>query len=314
MTEDPRLVLTIGAVAQRLGVAVPTLRSWDRRYGLGPSSRDPGRHRRYTAGDLAKLRTMIELTGEGVPPAAAARIVQGGEPDSPTLRDGGGTDALAVGRVERTVRGLARSASRLDVPGVRRQVEKCVQQRGVQRTWQEVLIPLLNSIGDNFERGAEDAVAVEHVATAGIVPVLRTTRVPEERGRLPALLSCAPEEQHSLPMEALHAALAERGTSSRFLGARVPAGTAITVARRLRPRTVAIWSSAAATARKSDVAGIAEHCSQLLLCGPGWSNVRAAREHSRPGSLAEAVDLVLGALPGTAHAARTLDPPQASRP
>ena len=298
MTEDPRLVLTIGAVAQRLGVAVPTLRSWDRRYGLGPSSRDYGRHRRYTADDLAKLRAMIELTGEGVPPAAAARIAQGGEPASPAPRDGGGTDALAVGRAERAVRGLARSASRLDVPGVRRQVEKCVQQRGVQRAWQEVLAPLLKSIGANYEQGAEDAVAVEHVATAGILPALRVTAVPEERGRLPALLSCAPEEQHSLPMEALHAAISERGASSRFLGARVPANAAITVARKLNPRTVAIWSSAPGTARKSDVAGIAEHCSQLLLCGPGWSNVRAARGYSRPESLADAVDLVLGALPG----------------
>lgn len=298
MTEDPRLVLTIGAVAQRLGVAVPTLRSWDRRYGLGPSVREPGRHRRYTADDLAKLRAMLELTGEGVPPAAAARIARGGEPDSPVPRDGGGTDALAVGRVERAVRGLARSASRLDVPGVRRQVENCVRQRGVQRTWQDVLTPLLNSIGNNYQRGAEDAVAVEHVATSGILPALRATPVPAERGRLAALLSCAPEEQHSLPMEALHAAIAERGSASRFLGARVPASTASTVARRLKPRTVAVWSSAAGTARKSDVAGIAEHCAQLLLCGPGWSNIRAARGYSRPDSLDEAVDLVLDALPG----------------
>ena len=27
----------IGAVAERLGIAAPTLRSWDRRHGVGPS-------------------------------------------------------------------------------------------------------------------------------------------------------------------------------------------------------------------------------------------------------------------------------------
>ena len=29
----------VGAVSQRLGIATPTLRTWDRRYGLGPSAR-----------------------------------------------------------------------------------------------------------------------------------------------------------------------------------------------------------------------------------------------------------------------------------
>ncbi|NEA12181.1 MerR family DNA-binding transcriptional regulator, partial [Streptomyces sp. SID10692] len=43
--------LTTGAVARLLGVAPTTLRSWDRRYGLGPATREGGRHRRWTAAD-----------------------------------------------------------------------------------------------------------------------------------------------------------------------------------------------------------------------------------------------------------------------
>lgn len=301
MVEEPRLVLTIGAVARRLGVAVPTLRSWDRRYGLGPSVHDPGRHRRYTAADLARLRRMVELTGEGVPPAAAARLARGGELGDAAFRDGGGTEALAVGRVERAVRGLARAASRLDVSGIRGQVEKCLRQRGAQRTWEEVLAPLLRSLGDNYERGAEDAVAIEHAATAGILMALHALPVPAERGRLPVLLSCAPEEQHSLPMEALRAALAERGCPSRFLGPRVPSGAAVTAARKVGPWAAVVWASAIGTARKVEVDELAEHCSQLLLCGPGWATVRVARGHSRPSSLAEAVDLVLSVVPGRIH-------------
>lgn len=34
--------LTTGAVARRLGVSPTTLRSWDRRYGLGPAVRAEG--------------------------------------------------------------------------------------------------------------------------------------------------------------------------------------------------------------------------------------------------------------------------------
>ena len=38
--------LTVAAVARRLGVAPATLRTWDRRYGLGPSEHSAGSQRR----------------------------------------------------------------------------------------------------------------------------------------------------------------------------------------------------------------------------------------------------------------------------
>ncbi|MEI7631157.1 MAG: MerR family transcriptional regulator, partial [Actinomycetes bacterium] len=49
------LGLTVAAVARRLGIAPATLRTWDRRYGLGPAEHQVGAHRRYSAADLARL-------------------------------------------------------------------------------------------------------------------------------------------------------------------------------------------------------------------------------------------------------------------
>jgi MerR family transcriptional regulator, light-induced transcriptional regulator len=68
--------LTVGAAARSLGIAAPTLRSWERRYGLGPSARSAGGHRRYSAHDLARLRAMLQLVNRGVPTAAAADAVR----------------------------------------------------------------------------------------------------------------------------------------------------------------------------------------------------------------------------------------------
>src|SRR4051794_29387468 len=48
--------LPVTAAARRLGLAASTLRSWERRYGLGPSLRTLGGHRRYSAGDLVALQ------------------------------------------------------------------------------------------------------------------------------------------------------------------------------------------------------------------------------------------------------------------
>jgi transposase-like protein len=70
----PSPPLTVAAVARRLGVAPPTLRTWDRRYGLGPSAHTAGAHRRYSPADVARLMVMRRLTLEGVAPVDAAKI------------------------------------------------------------------------------------------------------------------------------------------------------------------------------------------------------------------------------------------------
>ena len=67
------MVLTVGAVAARLGVAPETVRSWERRYGLAPGGRSPGGHRRYTEVDCARLVLMQRLVAEGAMPATGRR-------------------------------------------------------------------------------------------------------------------------------------------------------------------------------------------------------------------------------------------------
>ena len=64
---------SVGAVARRLGVAPSTLRTWNRRYGIGAHELSPGRHRRYTAEDITRLEHMQKLILRGAAPADAAR-------------------------------------------------------------------------------------------------------------------------------------------------------------------------------------------------------------------------------------------------
>ena len=66
---DIRFTLTVAAVARRLGVAPATLRTWDRRYGITPTDRTSGGHRRYTPEDVALLDRMRRLVIQGLPPA-----------------------------------------------------------------------------------------------------------------------------------------------------------------------------------------------------------------------------------------------------
>jgi len=72
--DEPRL--TVSGAARRLGIAPATLRTWDRRYGIGPTGHARGRHRRYSADDMARLELMQRALIQGAAPAEAARFAR----------------------------------------------------------------------------------------------------------------------------------------------------------------------------------------------------------------------------------------------
>jgi len=86
--------LGVVAVARRLGVATGTLRTWDRRYGLGPSEHLSGTRRRYTARDLARLGVMRRLMLEGVAAGDAARAAVDADVDTLLADDPSGRAAI----------------------------------------------------------------------------------------------------------------------------------------------------------------------------------------------------------------------------
>lgn len=300
------LVLTAGAVAQRLGVAVSTLRTWDRRYGLGASGHQAGRHRRYTGPDLVRLQRMRRLTFEGVPPAVAARLVQDSTPSTATVRgvgvggrvvtrldvtDRGGRDggghALPVGRSGPKARGLARAAIRLDGVEVRRLVTDGLARDGVVPTWQHMVVPALVAAGRRWERTG-NGVHVEHILTGGIAAALHTVPVPAGTGR-PVLLACVPEELHCLPLEALVAALAEVGIRATTLGPRVPVDALQDAVQRTGPAVVGLWAQLPRLARPRVFAELAIRGRMVLALGPGWRTDRLPPGVSTLATLAGAV-------------------------
>lgn len=109
--------LTVAAVAARLGVAASTLRTWDRRYGLGPTQRQAGSHRRYSPDDLARLETMRALTQRGVALGDAARMAIRSTPAAAVVGEDLDPLTLAAAAVdsshERLVRGLQVSVDKV---------------------------------------------------------------------------------------------------------------------------------------------------------------------------------------------------------
>ncbi|GAB3699771.1 MerR family transcriptional regulator [Nocardiopsis oceani] len=312
--------LTPGAAARLLGVAPTTLRSWDRRYGIGPRERSPGGHRRYSPADVARLRELCRLVGEGMPPADAARqvLAPGATPlpavpeqsvpvppaprtpdPGPAWRPGG--DTLPLGAATPTLQGVARAAMRMDSDLVERLLQKAVETRGTVAAWEDLAMPLLYGMGRKWE-DTRRYVEVEHLLSWSVSSVLRRVpapspgRNPGSRDR-PVVLSCVPHEMHSLPVEALAAALREAGLAHRVLGSCTPAEATVRAVRRVGPRAVVLWchtggerdaETLVATARTTHSA---PERTALYTAGPGWREagnaLRIADGHL--GSLTEAM-------------------------
>jgi DNA-binding transcriptional MerR regulator len=273
-------------VARRLGVAVTTLRTWHQRYGLGPSLHEPGQHRRYTEQDIERLETMQRLLAAGVAPGEAARWATRGPEQRPTA-----TVEVTPDDVQPSIRGLERAALRLDAPVIRQIVSQAVRRLGVVVAWDEVLLPVLPWIGDRHA-ATGGLVEVEHLLSTCISAALSAVPRPSPTVPLRIMLACADEEQHSLPVEALAAALAATGVPVRMLGARVPTSALLAAVRRTGPSALLVWSHDRSTGDPDQLeAVLAERNRPLVLAaaGPGWDPAELHAEVNRPLSLNEAI-------------------------
>ena len=298
----PEVALTVAAVARRLGVAPATLRTWDRRYGVGPSSHAAGSHRRYSAADVARLEVMRRLTLQGAAPREAARAAltvdcsaaTSLEMSPPAPGRGGGGRVVSVPGAAPAARGLARAAMALDAPAAARILDEHLERFGVVATWEQLVVPVLVGVGDRWQATGV-GIDVEHVLSEVVMGSLRVVaaRQAEPVALRPVILACAPEELHTLPLHALAAALAERRVGSRLLGARVPPAAMAAAARRSGPSVVFVWSQLPDSGDPSSLEAlpVTRPALRLVVGGPGW-HAPLPVSATRVGSLAEAVEVV----------------------
>ncbi len=262
----------MAAVARRLGVAPATLRTWDRRYGLGPSEHSVGEHRRYNMHDLARLTLMRKLVIAGVSPAEAAqRALSFDGEASPELISNSLTRDVAVR--EELVETLIRAARAYDRNFIEELMRSELSARGITNTWNEVMVPLLILIGDEWAESGT-GIETEHLVSEIIKRLLQeaTASVQNPINARPVLLACIGEEMHSLALYALGAALSERKIATQFLGARTPIEAISAVVKRSAPPAIFLWAQ---LGRNGDPAVIGELPSirpapRIVLGGPGW--------------------------------------------
>ena len=283
----PEELLSVSAVARRIGVAPATLRTWARRYGIGPSSHEAGSHRKYCPSDLAKLTVMRRLISAGVAPADAAEQAK--------LHEG----EVVIEEIttlcrecDETVDAILNAVNALDSLFVETMLRNEIAENGIISAWQDVFVPVLTQVGSAWEASGK-GVEIEHMLTEILKRVLRESaaEIVVPVNARPVLLASVGEELHSLALHALAAALAERGIETHFLGARTPVEALSTMVTRFAPPAVFLWAQLPVHGDPSILSALpaVRPAPRVVIGGPGWNPEKCNGAHF-VGSLTLAVE------------------------
>jgi len=263
---------TVSAVADRVGVPIATLRSWNQRYGIGPRDHNPGKHRLYSEADIAMVLRVHRLIGKGANPRTAARAAL----DSvvPARSD---TDSLLT------------AAFDLDFVTTGRLLDSHLLHYGVVDTWEKLIRPAFVAIETRQADGV-GCIDVEHALSWAVTRSLQRLPITSPGKSTATILACCEAETHTLALDALRVALGERGHGTLMLGADVPCGALIdAIERTSRQTTVVLWAQTGRTADVAMTRAIIAARARLLVGGPGWKAIRLPRKATRIHSLDEAL-------------------------
>ena len=286
---NDEIEITVGELARRLGVAPATLRTWARRYGLGPSGHEVGAHRKYDRVDVARISVMRRLVISGVSPKEAALIAIDADVSEaenlPTIKFEERAEIVEV---------ILKALESLDISFVNEIIRREILANGVIPTWVEILTPTFMKVGDHWARIGL-GITNEHLLTEIVIKILRelSAEIENPVNAKPIVLAAIGEESHSLALHALLAALAERNIQAHFFGARTPVDSLVEVVRKIAPPVVFVWAQLSENADYSIAAALpaVRPSPRLLLGGPGWEAGRCA-DARLVGGLSEACEII----------------------
>jgi DNA-binding transcriptional MerR regulator len=285
--------LTVAAVARQIGVAPATLRTWDRRYGLGPSEHNDGEHRRYCPGDVARLMTMRRLIVAGVSPAEAAEQAKNFK------------GVIKVKKIveefevrEEVVDAIYKALQSFDRAFVEETLNHEISEYGVEGAWSDVIVPTLFLIGQDWET-EQKGIEVEHLFSEILKRTMHNQVVELKKplNSRPVLLAAVGEELHSLPVYALAAALCGRNIQTYVLGARTPLIALSAMVSRVAPPAIFLWAQLpknAETKYWEEMPSI-RPAPRIVVGGPGWDSIECS-EVIRAEGLEHACDEIEQAL------------------
>ncbi len=251
------------AVVHQTGVPAPTLRAWERRYGILSPRRGENDYRLYSERDMILVAWLRERVENGMTISQAIALMRTLEPARRRSRRARSAEAAIVpetaaptSRPSRVpdlyaldilTSALLAHFTRLDEREAVRTMAQALAVYSVEETCLHLLQPALVEIGRRWAEGTV-SVTVEHFASAVIRAqldgIFRSTSA-SESGPL-VLVGCAAGELHELGALMLALFLRRAGVRVAYLGQSVETESLGAIVAALRPACVALSATLAA--------------------------------------------------------------------
>ena len=269
----------VGAVSDRLGVTASTLRTWERRYGVGPSFRTQGGHRRYTDRDIDRVELMRRLVGRGVSAQDAARVARTLDREELSLAL---TDEASRKPVQLTTEDLVDAVMASVVTGDLERLSELsagLMRRGrLADIWRDVLAPVLVRMSLESSAGTLP-VESESAATGVIIRELRGLVVSErlpDTGSTGVLFARNVAEPDAVPLLALEAALSQAGVVTRTVGPETGTRYVAALVTKLRPDVLVTWGHPPDAMLRRAIDELEGETSMVQVL-PGWPHQMGLR-------------------------------------
>ena len=258
MAEPPGL-LRIGELSRRVGVSEHLLRIWERRYRLLQPARSAGGFRLYSDADMNRVQRMQAQLARGLSAAQAARAALDEEatPTRSAEPELTRSDRLA------NAAALTQALDHLDEAAAHTALDRLFAQFTVETVLRDVLMPYLHDLGQRWQHGAV-SVAQEHFASNLLRGRLASPARGWGHGHGPlALLACAPQELHDLPLLMFGIVLHRNGWRVGYLGMSTPLDDLLRCTTELQPDLVVITATT-----PERLNGLADNLTQIAHTTP----------------------------------------------
>lgn len=240
-SEAPDGAHTILVVAKKTGIAMETLRAWERRYGFPKPARKEGSNRRlYGEDDVQRLILLKRAIDAGY---RIGDVVHKGMNDLSALSGDARTepDPPPPPREAPSLEPLLSALAQDDVPKLEDGLRHAASLLGPKRFVTEVAHPFMVAVGDAWAAG-RIGVRHEHVASEAVTTRLRTllASYQDVEGRPVVLLATLPGEPHSLALQMVGLYLAMKSARPRLVGPSTPPEELAEAARRLGAHVVGV--------------------------------------------------------------------------
>ena len=231
----------IGVVAEQTGVPAPTLRAWERRYGVPVPQRTASGRRVYTPADIQQVVRLKRLSESGVPPSVGALSLGLAVPTQADETDHGAhTEAVSS---------ILGAIDQYDPSLLEAELRRVMHLTSPLSFFRGVMVPVMSCLSQRWPNDSNLTIAQEHLTTE----IFRLVAQDLHRLSRPAqpaytcIVACSTDEVHVLPLYAIAFWLAARNVRSIVLGARTPPTAVAEAVKALRPDFVALSATVVPT-------------------------------------------------------------------